>query len=196
VKQTSDDGWTCGTPLSALTDDRQAILAFAMNGRPLPIEHGFPVRTVVPGLYGYVSACKWVRDLEVTTFDSFTAYWTARGWSAQGPVKLASRIDVPQDGAQVSIGSVKVGGLAWQQNTGIRAVEVQLDGGAWQRATLAPKKLSDSWVQWQTTLDVSSGDHQVRVRAVNDDGQVQTAVRADPVPNGSSGWHTISISAG
>ncbi|MFZ2013782.1 MAG: molybdopterin-dependent oxidoreductase [Nocardioides sp.] len=196
VKQTSDDGWTCGTPLSALTDDRQAILAFAMNGRPLPIEHGFPVRTVVPGLYGYVSACKWVTDMEVTTFDSFSAYWTERGWSAQGPVKLASRIDVPHDGAHVSTGSVKVGGLAWQQHTGIKAVQVQLDGGAWQQATLAPKKLTDSWVQWRASLDVPSGDHRVRVRAVNDDGEVQTPVRADPAPNGASGWHTISITAG
>jgi DMSO/TMAO reductase YedYZ molybdopterin-dependent catalytic subunit len=196
VKQTSDDGWTCGTPLSALTDDRQAILAFAMNGKPLPFDHGFPVRTVVPGLYGYVSACKWVTDLEVTTFDSFTAYWTDRGWSEQGPVKLASRIDVPRDGARVSTGPVQVGGLAWQQNTGIQAVEVQLDGGTWQRATLAPKRLTDSWVQWQATVDVAAGDHQVRVRAVNDDGEVQTPVRADPAPNGASGWHTISISAG
>ena len=196
VKQTSHDGWTCGTPLTALTDDRRAIVAFAMNGAPLPIDHGFPVRTVVPGLYGYVSACKWVTDFEVTTFDSFTAYWTDRGWSEQGPVKLASRIDVPHDGAHVTAGPVKVGGLAWQQNTGIKAVEVQVDGGAWQRATLAPKKVADSWVQWRTTLDVGSGDHQVRVRAVNDDGEVQTGVRADVAPNGASGWHTISISAG
>jgi DMSO/TMAO reductase YedYZ molybdopterin-dependent catalytic subunit len=196
VKQTSDDGWTCGTPLSALTDDRHAILAFAMNGAPLPIEHGFPVRTLVPGLYGYVSACKWVRDLEVTTFDSFTAYWTSRGWSEQGPVKLASRIDVPHDGAHVPAGSLTVGGLAWQQNTGIKGVEVQLDGGAWQPATLARRNLTDSWLQWKTTFDVPSGDHQLRVRAVNDDGQVQTAVRAAPAPNGASGWHTIGISAG
>jgi DMSO/TMAO reductase YedYZ molybdopterin-dependent catalytic subunit len=196
VKQTSDDGWTCGTPVSALTDDRQAILAFAINGQPLPFEHGFPVRTLVPGLYGYVSACKWVTDMEVTTFDSFTAYWTDRGWSAQGPVKLASRIDVPSDGAQVTAGQVDVGGLAWQQNTGIRAVEVQLDGGAWQPATLAPKKVTDSWVQWRATVDLPSGDHRLRVRAVNDDGEVQTAVRAEPAPNGASGWHTISVSAG
>jgi DMSO/TMAO reductase YedYZ molybdopterin-dependent catalytic subunit len=196
VKQTSDDGWTCGTPLSALTDDRQAILAFAMNGHPLPIDHGFPVRTIVPGLYGYVSACKWVVDMEVTTFDSFSAYWTERGWSEQGPVKLASRIDVPHDGAHVAAGSLDVGGLAWQQDTGIREVQVQLDGGPWQPATLARKNLADSWVQWRTTLAVPSGDHQLRVRAVNDDGQVQTAVRADPAPNGASGWHTISFSAG
>ena len=196
VKQTSDDGWTCGTPLSALTDDRGAMLAFAINGQPLPIDHGFPVRTLVPGLYGYVSACKWVRDIEVTTFDSFTAYWTDRGWSELGPVKLASRIDVPSDGAHVGAGRSRSAGSAWQQNTGIQAVEVQLDGGAWQPANLGRQKLKDSWVQWDATLDVPSGDHQLRVRAVNDDGEVQTAVRAEPAPNGASGWHTISFTAG
>ena len=156
VKQTSDDGWTCGTPLSALTDDRGAMLAIAINGQPLPIEHGFPVRTLVPGLYGYVSACKWVRELEVTTFDSFTAYWTSRGWSEQGPVKLASRIDVPNDGDQVDAGRVRVGGSAWQQHTGIKA-----RGGAARRRRLAaghprpPVARRTRWVQWDATLDVA-----------------------------------------
>jgi DMSO/TMAO reductase YedYZ molybdopterin-dependent catalytic subunit len=195
VQQTSDDGWTCGTPLSALLDDRGAMLAYAMNGEPLPVEHGFPVRTLVPGLYGYVSACKWVRQIEVTTFDSFSAYWTERGWSALGPVKLSSRIDTPGDGDHVTAGQLRVGGLAWHQNTGISAVQVQLDGGGWQPATLARKTLKDSWVQWVATLDAPAGRHRLAVRAVNDEGQVQTAVRADPVPNGSSGWHTISFSA-
>jgi DMSO/TMAO reductase YedYZ molybdopterin-dependent catalytic subunit len=196
VKQTSEDGWTCGTPLSALLDDRGAMLAFAMNGEPLPIEHGFPVRTLVPGLYGYVSACKWVRDIEVTTFDSFSAYWTERGWSAEGPVKLASRIDVPGDGHSVPAGQVRVGGLAWQQNTGIAGVQVRLDGGAWRDATLARKTLTDSWAQWSATLDVGPGQHLLACRAVNADGQVQTGVRADPVPDGATGWHTITFSAG
>lgn len=195
VKQTSDDGWTCGTPLSAMLDGRGAMLAYAMNGQPLPIEHGFPVRTLVPGLYGYVSACKWVRDIEVTTFDTFSAYWTERGWSPLGPVKLASRIDVPGNGDHVKAGHVRVGGLAWQQNTGISAVQVQLDGSGWQAATLAQRTVKDSWVQWVADLDVPSGHHQLAVRAVNADGQVQTAVRADPVPNGASGWHTIGFTA-
>ena len=154
-KQTSDDGWTCGTPLSALTDDRGAMLAIAMNGEPLPIEHGFPVRTLVPGLYGYVSACKWVRDIEVTTFDSFTAYWTSRGWSEQGPVKLASRIDVPATATTSRPAGCGSAGSAWQQHTGIRRVEVQLDGGAWQPATLGRSSIKDSWVQWDATLDVA-----------------------------------------
>jgi DMSO/TMAO reductase YedYZ molybdopterin-dependent catalytic subunit len=195
LKQTSDDGWTCGTPLSAVTDGRDAMLAIAMNGQPLPIEHGFPVRTIVPGLYGYVSACKWLRDIEVTTYDSFTAYWTDRGWSAKGPVKLASRIDVPRDGHSVPAGQVRVGGVAWQQDIGIKAVEVQLDAGAWQQANLGRTELDDAWVQWDATLSVPSGHHTLRVRATNKDGQVQTAVRAAPAPNGASGWHTISFSA-
>jgi DMSO/TMAO reductase YedYZ molybdopterin-dependent catalytic subunit len=195
LKQTSDDGWTCGTPLAAITDGRGAMLALAMNGEPLPIEHGFPVRTLVPGLYGYVSACKWLRDIEVTTFDTFTAYWTDRGWSEKGPVKLASRIDVIGDGGDVKAGSVKAGGLAWQQDVGISAVQVQLDGGGWQPTTLARKNLKDTWLQWEATLDVSPGRHLLRVRAVNDDGQVQTSVQAAPAPNGASGWHTVQFSA-
>jgi hypothetical protein len=166
-----------------------------MNGQPLPIEHGFPVRTVVPGLYGYVSACKWLRDIEVTTYDSFTSYWTDRGWSAKGPVKLASRIDVPRNGHSVTAGPVRVGGVAWQQDIGIKAVEVQLDAGAWQQAHLGRTELDDAWVQWDATLSVPAGHHTLRVRATNKDGQVQTAVRADPAPNGASGWHTISFSA-
>jgi DMSO/TMAO reductase YedYZ molybdopterin-dependent catalytic subunit len=195
VKQTSDDGWTCGTPLSAMLDDRGALLAYALNGAPLPIEHGFPVRTVVPGLYGYVSACKWVRELEVTTFDSFQAYWTERGWSEQGPVKLASRIDVPGNGQHVKAGHVPVGGLAWQQSTGIAAVQVQLDGGGWQPAKTAKKNLKDSWLQWTATVDAAPGRHRLAVRAVNEHGQVQTGVRASTVPNGASGWHTIQFQA-
>ena len=129
VLQTSQDGWYCATPLAALTDDRDAMLAVAMNGRPLPVEHGFPVRTVVPGLYGYVSATKWVVDYEVTTFDKAVGYWTDKGWSAEGPVKIASRIDVPRSGDDVAAGEVSFGGVAWRQQTGIEAVEVQVDGG-------------------------------------------------------------------
>jgi hypothetical protein len=132
----------------------------------------------------------------VTTFDSFSAYWTERGWSERGPVKLASRIDVPHDGGHVAAGRVRVGGLAWEQNTGISAVQVQLDGGGWQPATLARKRITDSWVQWVATLEVGRGGHRLAVRAVDENGQVQTAVRADPVPNGASGWHTITFSAG
>ncbi len=195
VFQTSHDGWFCATPLAALTDDRDAMLAVAMNGRPLPIEHGFPVRTVVPGLYGYVSATKWVVDMEVTTFDKAVGYWTTKGWSAEGPVKIASRIDVPRSGDGVTAGEVSIGGVAWHQHTGIEAVEVQVDGSAWERAELGETPSVDTWVQWKVTLDVPEGDHTVRVRAIGKDGQTQTDVVRAPDPDGSTGLHTIEISA-
>ncbi len=195
VLQTSHDGWTCATPIEALTDDRDAMLAVAMNGRPLPIEHGFPVRTIVPGLYGYVSATKWVVDLEVSTFADSMGYWTDKGWSELGPVKIASRIDVPRSGDDVEAGTVTVGGVAWHQHTGISTVEVQVDGGAWQRARLADTPSVDTWVQWAVDVDVDEGDHEVRVRATGADGETQTTVRRAPDPDGATGLHTIEISA-
>ena len=195
VLQTSDDGWTCGTPLSALTDDRDAMLAVAMNGQPLPIDHGFPVRTIVPGLYGYVSACKWVVDMEVTRFSDFQAYWTERGWSERGPVKMSSRIDVPHSGAEVEAGDVRVGGVAWAQHIGIEAVEVSLDGTDWRPADISHPPTDDAWVQWAATLAVEPGDHVLRVRATDRNGLVQTGVERDVLPDGSTGWHTIGVTA-
>ena len=195
VRQTSQDGWNCGTPIQALTDDRNALLAVAMNGRPLPVDHGVPVRMVVPGLYGFVSATKWVVDLEVTRFDRFSAYWTERGWSATGPVKTQSRIEVPGDGDDVGSGSVRVGGHAWAQHTGVAAVEVRVDGGAWQRAELGGVPGTDTWVQWAAALDVAPGDHTLAVRATDTSGYTQTAARADVVPDGAPGWHTIEFTA-
>lgn len=195
VLQTSHDGWTCGTPLAALTDDRNAMLAVAMNGLPLPIDHGFPVRTVVPGLYGYVSATKWLVDLEVTRFDRFDAYWTDRGWSELGPVKTQSRIDVPRGGSEVVAGMTRVGGSAWAQHTGIARVEFQLDGGAWQLADLGGVPDLDTWVQWTGLVDVPPGEHVLVVRATDRSGRTQTSVRTDVVPDGASGWHTVSFSA-
>jgi DMSO/TMAO reductase YedYZ molybdopterin-dependent catalytic subunit len=195
VLQTSHDGWTCATPLAALTDDRDAMLAVAMNGRPLPIEHGFPVRTIVPGLYGYVSATKWVVDLRVSTFAESTGYWTTRGWSAEGPVKIASRIDVPRGGDEVPAGPVSFGGVAWHQRTGIESVEVQVDGGEWTAAELGGVPSVDTWVQWAVTLDVAEGDHEVRVRATGKDGETQTSVVRAPDPDGATGWHAIEFSA-
>jgi hypothetical protein len=195
VRQTSRDGWTCGTPLAALTDGRNAMLAVAMNGRPLPLEHGFPVRTVVPGLYGYVSATKWVTDLEVTRFDRFTAYWTERGWSERGPVKTESRVEVPRGGATVAAGRLRVGGYAWAQHTGIARVEYRLDGRRWQRAELGRVPDADTWVQWAGTVDVDRGDHTLAVRATDRSGYTQTAVRAGVVPDGATGWHTVGFTA-
>ena len=166
VLSRSVDGFTASTPLEVLTDDRNAILAVGMNGEPLPAEHGFPVRMVVPGLYGYVSATKWVVDLEVTRFDAASAYWTDRGWSARGPIKLQSRIDVPRQGQPVAAGDVVIAGVAWQQHVGIAGVEVQLDDGEWREATLATAISDDTWVQWHYEwADASSGTHTVRVRA-------------------------------
>lgn len=195
VKQTSYDGWTCGTPLAALTDGRNALLAMGMNGQPLPIEHGFPVRMVVPGLYGYVSATKWLVDLEVTRFDRFRAYWTERRWSERGPVKTESRIDYPGHGAAVSGGAVRAGGSAWAQHTGIAKVEVQLDGGPWQVATIGTAPNRDTWVHWTAEIQASAGSHELRVRATDRTGYTQTAAVADVVPDGATGWHTVKFNA-
>jgi DMSO/TMAO reductase YedYZ molybdopterin-dependent catalytic subunit len=194
VMSTSDDGWTCGTPLEALTDDRNAMLAVAMNGEPLTPEHGFPVRMVVPGLYGYVSATKWVVDMEVTSFADFRAFWTERGWSDHGPVKTESRIDVPRSGSKVSPGRVAIGGIAWAQHTGIDKVEVRVDDGEWAEASLGDDPSIDSWRQWSYVWDAPSGDHQVQVRATDKSGYTQTEERADVVPDGATGWHSIDVS--
>jgi DMSO/TMAO reductase YedYZ molybdopterin-dependent catalytic subunit len=195
VKQTSKDGWTCGTPIQALTDHRNAMLAIAMNGQPLPLEHGFPVRMIVPGLYGFVSATKWVTDLQVTRFEDFSAYWTERGWSAHGPVKTESRVEVPRDGGNVKAGSVRVGGHAWAQHTGIEKVEYRLDGDGWREAELGRVPGNDTWVQWAGSVDVRSGNHSLTVRATDKSGYTQTAARVDVVPNGATGWHQVSFSA-
>jgi len=194
VKQTAHDGWTCGTPLAALTDDRNAMLAVAMNGRPLPLDHGFPVRSIVPGLYGYVSATKWVVDLEVTRFADFEAFWTEKGWAEEGPIKLSSRIDVPDSGDELPAGRTKVAGVAWAQHTGIGAVEVAVDGSPWLPARLARTPSIDTWVQWVATVDLEPGDHVLRVRAIDLEGHVQTGVVAAPVPDGATGWHEIQVS--
>ena len=196
VLSTSSDGFTCGTPLAALTDGRDALLAVGMNGAPLPVEHGFPVRMVVPGLYGYVSATKWVVDLEVTRFDRAVAYWTPRGWSAQAPIKTESRIDVPRDGTRVPAGTVAVAGVAWAQHRGIERVEVRVDAGDWQPARLAAEASIDTWRQWVYAWDAPSGRHTLQVRATDKTGTPQTGVRTSPDPNGATGWHTITVDVG
>ena len=195
VLSTSQDGFTAGTPIEALTDGRNAILAVGMNGEPLPLEHGYPVRMVVPGLYGYVSATKWVVELKLTRFDQEQGYWTPRGWSAQGPVKLSSRIDVPRQGTSVSTGSVVIAGVAWSQQVGISAVAVQVDDGPWQDATLADAISVDTWRQWAYTWEnAGAGDHTITVRATDAAGLVQTSATADVAPNGATGLHEISVS--
>jgi DMSO/TMAO reductase YedYZ molybdopterin-dependent catalytic subunit len=193
VMSRSFDDWTCGTPLAALTDDRNALFAVAMNGEPLTPEHGFPVRMVVPGLYGYVSATKWVVELEVTRFSDFSAFWTERGWAPQGPVKTQSRIDVPRAGERVKEGNVALGGIAWAQHTGIAAVEIRIDNEAWQQANLAEDATIDSWRQWSYVWAAEPGAHRIQVRATDRSGQTQTAEEADVLPNGATGWHTIDV---
>ncbi|MGZ4651018.1 MAG: molybdopterin-dependent oxidoreductase, partial [Kineosporiaceae bacterium] len=193
VLSTSTDGFTCSTPLATLTDGRDALLAVGMNGAPLPTEHGFPVRMVVPGLYGYVSATKWVVDLEVTRFDRAVAYWTPRGWAPRAPVKTESRIDVPRDGASVRSGTVAVAGIAWAQHRGIEAVEVRVDGGTWQRADLGAEASIDTWRQWVYRWPANPGRHTLEVRATDGTGAEQTGVQASPAPNGATGWHLITV---
>ncbi|TFD68726.1 molybdopterin-dependent oxidoreductase [Cryobacterium ruanii] len=195
VLSTSQDGFTAGTPIEALTDGRNAILAVGMNGEPLPLEHGYPVRMVVPGLYGYVSATKWLVELRLTRFDREQGYWTPRGWSELGPVKLSSRIDVPREGTSVPAGSIVIAGVAWSQQVGISAVAVQVDDGPWRDATLADAISVDTWRQWAYTWDdASRGAHTVRVRATDAAGLVQTSATADVAPNGATGLHEISVS--
>ncbi|GAA2729308.1 molybdopterin-dependent oxidoreductase [Cellulomonas aerilata] len=193
VLSTSVDGFTASTPLAALTDDRDALLAVGMNGEPLPLAHGFPVRMVVPGLYGYVSATKWVTDLEVTRFADQEAYWTVRGWSAEGPIKTSSRIEVPRHRASVPAGAVTVGGTAWAQHTGITGVEVQVDEGEWQPVALAAEISVDTWRQWSWSWDAEPGSHTLRVRATDATGEAQTGDRQSMIPDGATGWHEVTV---
>ena len=192
---TSEDGWTATTPLEALTDARDSLLAVAMNGEPLPPEHGFPVRLVVPGLYGYVSATKWVTELKVSRFAEETAYWTDRGWSERGPVKLSSRIDTPSQGANLSTGTTTVAGVAWAQHTGIGAVQVRVDDGEWQDARLAAGISADTWRQFSADVELPEGDHTLTVRAVDANGTVQDDAERPVVPDGATGLHSIRVSA-
>ncbi|MEE2522299.1 molybdopterin-dependent oxidoreductase [Pseudarthrobacter sp. J75] len=193
VLSTSIDGFTASTPLEVLQDSRDAILAIGMNDEPLPLEHGYPVRMVVPGLYGFVSATKWVVDLEVTRFEDKEAYWTGRGWSERGPVKTMARLEVPRESARVRAGTVAVGGTAWAQQRGIRSVEIQVDDGEWAAATLADEASVDTWRQWSFQWEATPGRHKLRVRATDGSGDVQTGEEADVVPDGATGWHTVSV---
>ncbi len=194
VKSTSADRMTIGTPLQALADpDRGALIAVGMNGEPLPLEHGFPVRMVVPGLYGYVSATKWLVDLEVTRFADFKAYWSTRGYSVKAPIKTSSRIDVPRPFQRVRTGRVPVAGVAWSQDRGITRVEVRVDGGDWHEAELAAQDGIDTWRQWLWQWDAKPGTHTIEVRATDATGYVQTDERAPVAPNGSTGRHSVNV---
>jgi DMSO/TMAO reductase YedYZ molybdopterin-dependent catalytic subunit len=166
-----------------------------MNGEPLPLDHGFPVRMIVPGLYGYVSATKWLVDIELSTFDAFDAYWIRRGWAQQAPVKTQSRIDRPGSDREVPAGPVTVAGVAWAQGRGIRSVEVRVDDGEWLPAQLSRQVDADLWRQWVVRHDFAPGSYQLTVRATSAEGDVQTQERAEPFPAGSSGLHSIRVTA-
>jgi DMSO/TMAO reductase YedYZ molybdopterin-dependent catalytic subunit len=194
VLSESVDGMTISTPVEALTDDREALLAFGMDGQPLPTQHGFPVRMVTPGLYGYVGATKWLTRLTATTYARQEAYWTERGWAERGPVKTQSRIDTPAAGGTYDAGRVVVAGVAWAQaGNGISKVEVRVDDGPWQQATLGPDGGTVYWRQWSWAWDAPSGRHRITVRATNGNGEVQPATVEDPFPSGASGYHQIEV---
>lgn len=186
------DDFRISTPLPALTD-RPALVALGMNGSVLPREHGFPARLVTPGLYGFVGATKWLETLRLTTYERDEAYWTRRGWATDAPIKLSSRIDTPRPLATVAAGRRAIGGVAWAQHVGVAAVEVRLDGGPWQSATLGPDAGVDYWRQWYLAWDATPGKHQIAVRAIGQDGTEQTAVRASSFPAGSSGIQEIVV---
>lgn len=193
VLSTSVDGFSASTPLEVLQDDRDAILAIGMNGEPLPLEHGYPVRMVVPGLYGFVSATKWVVDLEVTRFADSKAYWTQRGWSERGPIKTMARVEVPKSFAKVPAGRMAIGGTAWAQTRGITKVEVQIDNEDWTEATLSAEASVITWRQWSYDWEATPGPHYIKVRATDGTGEVQTDQRAEPVPDGASGWQSVMV---
>ncbi|GHJ37137.1 oxidoreductase [Streptomyces sp. TS71-3] len=189
----SVDGMTIGTPVETVMDGRDAMLAVGMNGEPLPFAHGFPVRMVVPGLYGYVSACKWLTDLELTTFDEYDAYWVKRSWSRRAPIKTESRIDTPKPLADLKAGTVPVAGVAWAQHKGIARVEIRVDAGPWHRARLAAQDTADTWRQWLWNWPATPGRHTLEVRATDRTGYTQTSRRADTVPDGATGWHSVVV---
>ncbi len=186
VVSRSIDGWTAGTPTEVIMDGRDALLAVAMNGEPLPARHGYPVRMVVPGLYGYVSATKWVTEIELTRWEDYDAYWVPRGWSKRGPIKTMARIDTDRRGA--GAGEVIVGGVAWAIHRGISRVEVRSDEGEWFEAELGGVPSDDTWAQWMVQLDLEPGRHMIEARAVDGDGVPQTAEPAPVAPNGAQGY--------
>ena len=192
------DGFTTGMPVEAAFD-RDTIVAYAMNGEPLPSAHGFPLRMVTPGLYGYVSATKWLSEVELTTFEAFDQYWVARGWDERAPIKTQSRIDTPGSFGRVPVGTtVPVAGVAWAQTRGIEKVEVRVDDGPWQEAELAAPVSDVTWRQWVwrwDTTGLTGGRHQLTTRATDATGEVQTEDRARPFPDGASGWHSIAVLA-
>ena len=193
----SVDDWTAGFPTELLYDGRNAILAIGMNGEFLPTNHGFPARLVVAGLYGYVSAVKWIDEIHLTTWDGFDGYWVPRGWSKEGPMKTQSRIDVPAGGRGLVAGQpTPIAGIAWAPTRGIERVEVSIDGEGWLPCTLGEALGDESWVQWHREWTPAAGRHQIRVRATDGDGATQSQQEVPPRPDGAEGWHTVNVNVG
>jgi DMSO/TMAO reductase YedYZ molybdopterin-dependent catalytic subunit len=188
----STDGYTCGFPIEAAYD-RPSLIAIGMNGEPLPLRHGFPARLVTPGIYGYVGSTKWLTELEVTTFDAFDQYWVPRGYADKAPIKTMARIDTPRSFEAVAAGRVTVGGVAWAQTRGISAVEVRIDDGGFRPAELADEVARETWRQWRYEWDATPGRHDLTVRAVDGTGERQTEERAEPLPDGASGWMSLVV---
>lgn len=190
----AQDGWTAGFPTAWLDEpDREALVVLSMNGEPLPIAHGFPARLIVPGLYGYVSATKWLTEIELTTLEAFDAYWIPLGWSKEGPIKTASRIDTPRHRSEVLAGEVAIAGVAWAPDRGVRAVEAQIDDGPWLPAELSAAISDATWVQWVIRWRAAAGEHRIRARATDGSGEAQTEERATPAPDGATGLHEVGV---
>ena len=193
----SVDGFTAGMPVAWVMDEsREPMIAVAMNDSPLPREHGYPARLIIPGLYGYVSATKWLSELELTRFDRFQAYWIPRGWADRAPILTQSRIDVPRNGANLSAGHVPVAGVAWAPDRGITGVEIRVDGGSWQPARISAPISKATWVQWLVDWEAPAGSHEIEVRATDGTGDVQTDQHSNPAPDGARGHHTVRVTVG
>jgi DMSO/TMAO reductase YedYZ molybdopterin-dependent catalytic subunit len=189
----SVDDWTAGFPTALAFDGREPLLAIGMNGDPLPLAHGFPARIVVPGLYGYVSATKWLSEIELTRWDDFDAYWIPRGWAKEGPIKMQSRIDVPRRRARIPAGPVDVAGVAWAPLDGISAVEIRVDAGEWMAAELTEPLSTKAWVQWRARPFLGAGERVLAVRVTDGSGAIQTEERRPPRPDGATGLHQITV---
>jgi len=189
----SIDGWTCGFPIDLARDGRDAMLAIGMNGEPLPLVHGFPARLIVPGVYGYVSATKWIESIEINRWSDAEGYWVPRGWAREAPIKTQSRIDVPRRGEKMIPGATKIAGVAWAQHTGIAKVEVRVDEDEWIEATLSEDLTDDAWRLWSVDWNASGGRHRIQVRATDKSGYTQTEEVASVAPDGATGWHTRTV---
>ena len=189
----SVDGYTCGFPVKTATDGRTAMVVVGMNGEPLPVVHGFPARLLVAGLYGYVSATKWLTEVKVTRFDQFDQYWVPRGYADRAPIKTFSRIDTPKPLTAIPAGTHAIAGVAWAQTRGISKVEVSIDNGPWQQSTLAAAPNKETWRQWMLPADLASGRHTIACRATDGNGNTQTEQRVGPLPDGATGWHSVVV---